>query len=66
MRRFIFVGLLFAAFLASDTGILVAGTQRGGELECTYFTGLGFVERGYWFAQNDIMGRAACPRLIGL
>ncbi len=53
------------AFLVSGKGPLRQEDHSADSLICTYFTGLGFIERNYWYAENDFMGKSACPRIIG-
>ena len=54
------------ALLVWSEGPYRSTPQSQEALDCTYFTGLGFVTSGYWYSSNGIMGRVACPRLIRL
>jgi hypothetical protein len=61
------------AFVYSSQGIMIWSKgplrQSGNgqdSLLCSYFTGLGVIQREYWYSANGIMGRTVCPRLIGL
>lgn len=40
--------------------------QLGSEaLVCRYFNGRGIVLRVFWYSSNNMMGRDACPFLLG-
>jgi len=70
----IFVILLVAAWFAlfaASAGILVNSKTVTEDvlvpkLVCTYFTGLGFVDKEHIFSDIDLIGEQICPRLVEL
>lgn len=67
----------YAALIFSSTGIQVMGkvaTSKNAILDlvgvktlhCTYFTGTGLVTKEFPYSENEMLGRAICPRTIKL
>ena len=57
--------LLCLILLITNTRILVYEKYKyvGEEkfIDCSYFTGRNIVNKEYWYASNDIMGKDSCP-----
>jgi hypothetical protein len=64
----LFLVVAYGAFAFSSYGFLTKSAKEPGALKdklvCTYFTGLGFATKEYWYAENDLLGRSLCPRTI--
>lgn len=65
------LALAWASLFLSGRAVLVWGSGPGsdaqiGALRCSYFTGTGFTERKFLYAEGGILGREACPRWIDL
>ena len=58
--------LAWLALLFSSRAILVGERVEKAflreRLVCTYFNGSRTMRKEYWYAQNDVLGRSACPR----
>lgn len=67
---FITVAFAWIWLFFSGKGILVSsGEDDGGlltELECTYFTGTGFVNKDVIKTDIDLVGSLVCPRMVNL
>ena len=63
------IALAWLALFMTSHGVLVRSLQHRpvnaeqDVLTCTYFTGMSVVEREFWYAPNNLFGRAICPRL---
>ena len=53
----------------SSSGVLVFSHQHrpagAGQdvLSCSYFSGVSIIEKQFWYSENGILGREACPRI---
>lgn len=69
---FLVIAVAWVVLFLTASGVLVFGERlsspREGQdsLRCIYFTGMGFVERPYWYSETGMMGRSVCPRLVRL
>lgn len=61
---------LWAALYLSSNGVLVFSRQHRpltadqDVLTCTYFTGISFIDREFWYSSGNVFGRSICPRLL--
>lgn len=64
---------VLAAWLAlflTGSGVLVSTevTRQAGYAQdtiyCRYFVATTVIEMSYWYSENNIMGKAICPRLV--
>jgi hypothetical protein len=51
------------AVLYSQVGPRIVPGDAQETLDCHYFTGTGTLRKRFWYAQDGILGRPACPRL---
>lgn len=63
-----FVG--WGALFLSNSAILIHSEtvrrtpQSQRSLICTYFAAVSVFPKEFWYSEDGVMGRAACPRLI--
>ncbi len=67
---FILIAFVWIWMFFSAKGILVSSSEDDGnlvaELECTYFTGTGFVTKDVIKTDIDLVGSLVCPRIVDL
>ncbi len=67
---FILVAFVWIWLFFSGKGILVGSEENKGTLattlECTYFTGTGFVSKDVLKTDFDALGSLVCPRVVNL